>query len=302
MAVVSPLRYPGGKGRLSFFIQYIILKNNLYGGSYVEQYVGGGGIACDLLLSGVVSHIIINDIDKAIWAFWDSIINAPDALCKLIKDTPVSVDEWQRQKMIQNSLTATTLELGFSTFFLNRTNVSGVLKGGIIGGLSQQGNYPITARFNKNELIKRISAIAEKRTSITLHCLDAIDLLNTIKGTINAHSLIYFDPPYYVKGKGLYRNFYTDKDHANIASSIKKLRTPWICSYDNVPEIRKLYKRIQKYVYDINYSAKSHCFGKEVIFFSRNLTIPDIKSPLEIKACNVRKLKKSLDCTIENIK
>lgn len=296
MAAISPLRYPGGKGKLAPFIKYILIKNGLRGGVYIEPYAGGAGVACSLLLSGLVRKVIINDVDKAIWAFWYSILTYTDELCTLIEKTPVNVAEWHRQKSIQeNAYNVTSLELGFSTFFLNRTNVSGVLKGGIIGGLTQEGSYPIDARYNKENLIARIHAIAKEADKILLYNLDAMEFLDEIKPVLKNDSIIYFDPPYYLKGQGLYRNFYSEDDHSEIARRIKKLQTPWICSYDNVPEIRKEYKRIQRYIYDISYSAKHHYSGSEVIYFSHKLKIPEISSPLNIKGKDIKKLLKSIN-------
>ena len=59
----SPLRYPGGKGKISSFFSELFVANNLIGGTYIEPYVGGGSIALSLLINGVANQIIINDKD-----------------------------------------------------------------------------------------------------------------------------------------------------------------------------------------------------------------------------------------------
>lgn len=282
MAFSSPLRYPGGKGKLTRFIKYILLQNTLTGGSYVEPYAGGAGIACELLLSQYVRRIVINDADAAVWAFWECLINHTEALCQRIYDTPVNMDTWYQQKEVQNAVDPDILDLGFSTFFLNRTNRSGILRGGVIGGLNQDGNFLIDARFNKQALIGRINNIANYRDRIELYNLDAIAFLDIVQPQLTVDDLVYFDPPYYVKGQGLYRNFYNEADHADIAARIHDLNIPWIVSYDNVIPIRNLYPDARNLIYDISYSAETHYFGREIIFFSDNLQIPELQSPLEV--------------------
>ena len=277
----SPLRYPGGKGKLSSYIELIIEQNLLSDGHYVEPYAGGASVALSLLYSEHVRSIHINDYDPRIYAFWDSIINETDSFCKKIEKTKISITNWKRQKHIQNNLEKfSNFEIGFSTFFLNRTNRSGILKAGVIGGLSQLGNWKIDARFNKDDLIKRIERIARYKSRIHIYNLDAIELLNKIKKTIPKKSLIYFDPPYYKKGKDLYINFYEHKDHLEIAKVISKLKNQnWIVSYDNNLEISKMYDKFYQRTYNLNYHAASPSIGTEVMIFSEDLIIPDIDQP-----------------------
>jgi len=294
MPFVSPLRYPGGKSKLSPFIKYIIYSNEINGGTYIEPYAGGAGIACDLILSGIVQRAIINDADKAVWAFWNSILTEPERFCRIIDKISISIAEWKRQKEIFKSELTDTFALGFATFYLNRTNVSGVIKGGVIGGQTQQGKYKISARFTKKTLIQRIESIASHAESFSLYNYDAIDFMNTILPSVGKNVLVYLDPPYYEKGQALYRNYYNDNDHKIIAQYIKRLKVPWICSYDNVPSILQMYKRIQRYEYGIPYSAKKHYTGGEVIFFSNMIKIPEIQTPLEITTKNWKMQLKTL--------
>ena len=140
----SPLRYPGGKNKLSAFIAKICLDNNV-DGHYVEPYSGGASVALFLLFEGFVNKITINDKDRSIYAFWYSVLNETEKLCKLISNAELTVDEWKKQKRIQaNKETETLLTLGFSTFYLNRTNRSGTIHAGLIGGVGQTGEYNIS--------------------------------------------------------------------------------------------------------------------------------------------------------------
>lgn len=279
MAFLSPLRYPGGKAKVADFVQCLIKENSLLDGIYVEPYVGGGSVALSLLFNEYVSDIYINDKDISIYAFWHSVIHETEALCKLIKDTPINVETWLRLRDLQfNKENVNLLDLGFSTFFLNRTNRSGILKAGIIGGFDQTGNYKIDARFNKEDLIKRIQRIADYADRIHLTNEDAVTLVQRLKEVLPYNTLFYLDPPYYIKGKGLYMNYYNDEDHKNIARAVKEIEfQKWIVSYDNVDFITNLYKGYCQKTFELNYSASNSGKGKEVMIFSDNLSIPKHK-------------------------
>lgn len=272
----SPLRYPGGKNRLAPFIAKICLDNNLTK-RYIEPYSGGGSVALFLLLEGIVDEIVINDKDRSIYAFWHSLLNQTSRFCDMIEKCEVSIEEWHRQKEIQRSKkNVSLLKLGFSTFFLNRTNRSGIINGGPIGGLAQKGDYKIDCRFNKSELIERIKKIASKRKQIRLYTKDAISLLNILykRNLITEDCLIYFDPPYYTKGPSLYMNHYTVKDHETVRNAISSItQCKWVVSYDPTDEIKTLYSTFRKLEYELIHSAHSAKRGAEILFFSDNIEI-----------------------------
>lgn len=279
MEFLSPLRYPGGKAKVADFVQCLIKENALLDGTYVEPYVGGGSVALSLLFNEYVRDIYINDKDISIYAFWYSVLHESEALCKLIKDTPINVETWYKLKEIQsNKENIDLLNLGFSTFFLNRTNRSGILKAGVIGGYDQTGNYKIDARFNKDDLIKRIQRIADYADRIHLSNEDAVTLVQRLNNELSHNTLFYLDPPYYVKGKGLYMNYYNDDDHRDIANVIDTIQNhKWIISYDNVDFIANLYLKYRQKTFELNYSASNSGKGKEIMIFSDNLVIPNHK-------------------------
>jgi len=277
----SPLRYPGGKIRLANFMKQIMVENDLLNGEYVEPYAGGAGIAWSLLFDSYVSVVHINDINKSLSAFWNSVFNETESLCQLIQDTPVTIQSWHKQKSIQKDPSkASTLELGFSTFFLNRTNRSGIILGGIIGGKDQDGVYKLDARYNKEKLIRRIEKIASYKNKVRLYNSDALDFISSILPTIPERSLIYLDPPYYKKGANLYEDHYKHNDHVAIARSIQNITQNWIISYDNTPEIQSIYDGYEKVIYELSYSTAKRYSGAEVIFFSPKLSISKNQSPL----------------------
>jgi DNA adenine methylase len=270
----SPLRYPGGKNRLARFIANICIDNNI-NGHYVEPYAGGASVALHLLIEGKVKKITINDYDRSIYAFWHSVLNNTNKLCRLIEETDVSIENWKKAKETQkNKNKVGLLQLGFSTFFLNRTNRSGIINAGVIGGLEQKGKYKIDCRFNKSELIKRIKLIAKHKKNIKLYKKDALKLVEKIKQeSNNTNTIFYFDPPYYLKGPGLYKNSYKDIDHQKVSREIKKIKKiHWIISYDNHSRIKDLYKFVKnKFEFNLTHMAFSSRQGKEIIFLDHNL-------------------------------
>lgn len=284
MDFYSPLRYPGGKGKIAGFIHRVFEKNLLQDGCYIEPYAGGASIALSLLINEYANKVIINDLDRSIYSFWHSVLNETDELCKLIIDTKLNIKQWRTQQDIQkNKEKASLLELGFSTFYLNRSNRSGIIKAGVIGGLKQEGNWKMDARFNKDDLIRRIERIADYSNRIKIYNLDACILLDKINKEISSKSLVYFDPPYYHKGKDLYVNHYKHIDHEKVAEKIAGLNSKkWIVSYDSTPEIKRLYKGFKKIEYNLNYSAANASQGKEVMFFSKDLFLPSLRNPSKL--------------------
>jgi DNA adenine methylase len=283
----SPLRYPGGKNKLSAFIAKICIDNNI-NGHYVEPYSGGASVALFLLLEGLVNKITINDKDRSIYAFWHSVLHKTDELCEMIKAIEITIVEWRKQKEVQSrKKKADLLELGFSTFFLNRTNHSGIITGGMIGGVKQNGDYPINCRFNKEDLIQRIKKIASRKKDIRLYRKDALKLVEKIqKEAKDANVLFYFDPPYFYKASSLYLNHYKDKNHKIVSDKIKSIKNiHWIVSYDNVDEIKELYSECEKKEYSFKYTAHSARVGQEILFFSPTLKKMKLKdqNPVNFK-------------------
>lgn len=283
----SPLRYPGGKNKLSAFIAKICVDNNI-NGHYVEPYSGGASVALFLLMEGFVEKITINDRDRSIYAFWYSVLNRTKQLCEMIENAELTIDEWKKQKAIQvNKEKTDLLDLGFSTFYLNRTNRSGIINGGVMGGIEQDGNYLMDCRFNKSDLIERIKRIAKNKKNIRLYKKDAIKLIDKIELEAEIdNTVFYFDPPYYLKASTLYMNHYEDKNHKKVSEKIKSIQNiKWIVSYDNVPEIQKLYSDCPRKEFSFKHTAYEIREGKEIMFFSENIEQPEIEdwNPLRFK-------------------
>lgn len=280
----TPLRYPGGKQRLAPFVAEVLACNNAVGWNYVEPYAGGAGVAMELLLDRKVGHVYLNDSSRHIYALWKAILSDPDAFCRRISRASLTLDAWRlHREVVRHPEQHDTTDLGFSTFFLNRCNRSGVLTAGVIGGLNQRGRWRIDARFPRNELIKRIEAIAARRRHITLTNLDAERFMAKRVSVLPPETLVYCDPPYFARAKRLYLNTYEPDDHTRLARMIQNtLRRPWLVSYDSHAAIRSLYRKRRQFRYSLHYSAIRAYEGSEVFIFSDSLLMPKTSSLLYV--------------------
>ena len=272
----SPLRYPGGKGKLASFMEYMIDQLGHRGGTYIEPFAGGAGIAMELLLRNVVSRIVINDYDKAVWSFWKAILTETDRFVEEIRTVPLTVDEWQKQHEIlvtQND--KYSFELGFAAFYLNRTNRSGIIKGGVIGGQEQAKDWKMDVRFKREELITRVQRIAARKKDIKLYNKDVNSFIKNYVPLYEENALIYFDPPYFRKGQQLYMNFFNYKDHVRIEQEIREhVNCDWIITYDYEPQIEEIYHNYNLRLYDLNYSVSTKRKANELMIFKDGIFIP----------------------------
>lgn len=270
----SPLRYPGGKGRLSQYICDLMEANGLVGACYAEPYAGGAGVALALLYREYASHILLNDLNRSVHAFWQAAVGDGEELCRRIRACPLNMDEWRRQREIQRADDPDPMDLAFSTLFMNRTNRSGVVKGGVIGGMDQSGTWKLDARFKRDDLIQRIEKIGAYASRITVTGLDALEFLKDRLPAPETPTLVYLDPPYFRKAQKLYDNHYRPADHAVLAEAVGAIQHRWIVSYDNQPEIRELYKNYVQEEFSILYSAGPVAQGSEVMIFGPRISRP----------------------------
>lgn len=272
----SPLRYPGGKASLAGFFNAIIARRGL--DTYVEPYAGGAGAAIELLLSDSVSKIVINDLDPAIYCFWHAVTHNAIRFLDRLADTPLTLDEWRTQQEIyRNGDQTDSLALGFATFYLNRTNRSGVMNAGVIGGQRQEGRYRIDARYDKDSLTKRIQAIADQRHRIKVTNEDGVRAIR--RAMRRKAALIYADPPYYAKGSFLYLNSFGDTQHEMLATVLNgHMDRNWILTYDDHERIRELYADRKHFNFNLHYSAHRRLQVAELMVISDNLS-PSISIP-----------------------
>lgn len=271
----TPLRYPGGKSQLLPLVVDILKRNDLIHGEYAEPFAGGAGIAVSLLVNDYVARVHLNDIDPTIYAFWYCVLHRTEEMCRRIEITPVTLEEWHRQRQrFLDPCCVEILDKGFATLFLNRTNRSGILRGGVIGGLSQAGDYKLDCRFRRDDLVRKIRRIAAYRDQIELSCLDAAVFLMTRIPATSRHTLVNLDPPYYAMGQELYTNYYQADDHARLAKAVARLPRRWMVTYDDVPEIRLLYAAFPTFRSQLNYFAQVKRIGVELLIADPRLQLP----------------------------
>lgn len=276
MTIASPLRYPGGKASLTVALKEIRDSNALGDNAVTEPFAGGAGASLSLLYRGQTPKIHINDLDPAIHAFWHSAVHESEALLNLLDERPVSVDEWTRQRDIYRAGGPSRLELGFSAFYLNRCNRSGIIKdGGVIGGRDQSGPWKISARFNRPKLRERLQRVAEHRQQIGVTGLDGIEFIGTLDRT---STMFFIDPPYYGKGSRLYLSVPSPAYHEQLAVTLRDLgeESPWVLTYDDCSEIVELYEEwADVRNFSLRYTASQRRQGRELLITPRSLHVPE---------------------------
>ncbi len=266
----TPLRFPGGKSKIYPLVDSIIEENDLVGCTYSEAFCGGAGLAVKLLLKGRVSRIVLNDIDPAVYSAWDAIVNHANELCRFVSDVPLDIDEWKAMRECYQTHELPSLELGKAAFYLNRTNRSGILGGGVIGGLGQDGVYRMDARFNRDNLVEKVRAISARRDDIELHNSDVHDFMADVATQLPEDSLLYLDPPYVEKGPGLYENSFDEGKHRELADDVRAYDGNWMVTYDDDELVRRLYSPTPDWRIDvediaIGYSAATRRRASEVL-------------------------------------
>ena len=277
----SPLRYPGGKFKIHRLISLLISKVNGGCDTYIEPFAGGAGVALELVLSGIVERIVINDSAQAISSIWKAMTRENAAFLDKMWNTDITLEEWHRQRKIYLcSKKKYSLDYGFAAFFLNRTNHSGILLSGPIGGQEQEG-WKLDVRFNKEILAERIKAIGELKDQIKVYNRDVFSFVRNQLPKYDERTFIYLDPPYFKRGEDLYKNFFNERKHRELKECIvNDINIPWVVSYDDVPEIREIYDGIPSREFSLNYSLANNGSGREIMFFSDGLkpTMKELRS------------------------
>lgn len=277
MRYISPLRYPGGKARLAPYIAHLMKRQRPRPCSYAEAFAGGAGAALRLLVDNEVDHIYINDLDPGVAALWRSIFHHTDHLAELVESEEVSIEAWHKHSEIYLSPAGRTdIELGFSTFFLNRCNRSGILRARPIGGLEQTGKWKIDARFNRKALAHRIRNLGKYSDRVSVSQKDAREFIRELEPS-NNDILLYADPPYLVQGDRLYLDSLTESDHADLANILRTTPLRWLLTYDADKRVtEQLYRGFRCVEFNILHTAQIQRTGVEYAVFGNHLILPEV--------------------------
>lgn len=265
----SILRYPGGKIRLTPFIVESLQLNHNKCDVFAEPFCGGASIAINMLENKLAQKIAINDFDPLVASLWRCVFHPDDAqwLAQVIQTIPITLEEWDTQRAIESSDTRT---LALKCLFLNRTTFNGILhrNAGPIGGRAQK-NRTLDVRFNRNFLSQRILALSKWHESVKVYNLPWIDFC---KQTHKNHKspFFYLDPPYYFKAAKLYHHTFDHEQHCALRDYLSELKAPWLLSYDDAEEVRKLYKGLPLRSRIIDKTYSTHPIGGGFVYWQRS--------------------------------
>lgn len=270
---LSPLRYPGGKRKLGAFVAEVVDAQQSRPRRYVEPFAGGAGVGLHLLVHGHVEEVVLNDLDPGIAAFWRAVFTRPEDLVKRIRRSNPTLRTWHGHRKRYLEASGDDVELGFSTFFLNRTNRSGILGARPIGGLEQTGKWALGARYNASDLVTRIRRLASFADRVSVTEEDGIAL--TERYLDDSEAFLYIDPPYLAKSEDLYLDTLTMPDHRRLATLLLT-RPRWMVTYDKDPRVLRLYPRLRCATFGIAHTAQVQHVGNEYAVFAEGLALPPL--------------------------
>ena len=274
----SPFRYPGGKGFLTDLLRQKVMNLDGPERAYAEPFCGGAGAAINLLLDGDVQQIHLNDLDPCVYSAWVALVTETDRFVEKLSSVLVTVDEWKKlRQVVKDHSAGYSFEVGFATFFLNRTSRAGIVKGsGPIGGYEQKGNWKIDARFYRETMIKRIKLISQFRDNIQLSNDTAEEFLDKVDRSDDAeNTFVFIDPPYYEVGSRLYLNGMGETGHSKLAKKLQQgLASNWLMTYDDHPEIRRLYSNFDVTELEVLYSLQRQRRVNEVVIQAGVKSVP----------------------------
>jgi DNA adenine methylase len=235
---------------------------------YAEPFCGGAGSAVILLKLEAVDQIHLNDADLKVYSAWKAILEEPNRFAEAIETVDVDLETWHASRKMVEAATEHSFDLGFATFFLNRTSRSGIVMGaGPIGGYDQRGNWKVDARFNRQALAERVRWLGSVRDRIQLTCEDALTFLSRSASRLPVEQTLFFvDPPYVTAGGRLYLNAMNEPKHIALSDILQDDILPnWVLTYDDHPLIRQLYRERSIKDLAVTYSLQKKRKEQEVL-------------------------------------
>ncbi len=274
--IQSPLRYPGSKSSLTDHLEAFVNLNALYSGTICEPFAGSGIVSFELLARRVVKKAILIEIDPLVYSFLAAALDSPDDLCGKIDKIDISLRTWhefQKFREAKNSQNYSVLDLATACVFFNRTNFSGIIGAGPIGGATQSSSYSIDCRFNRARIIDQVYRMSRFASQTEVRLSDGLqELTKKCRQDVDAGAFYYVDPPYFDAGDKLYRYFFSEHQHSELATALLSMDTPWLVSYADEPHIRQLYSTANMSEVSLDYSVKSPKRGRELLI--SNASIP----------------------------
>ncbi len=291
---ITPLRFPGGKSWLLEYVKSFLKFHNLKDASVIEPFAGSASISIGLLEDGIIEKAYICESDPLIVSFWLSVLEDNEELVELVKSVNVSIDTWWAFKkyLEPDAINKfSRIELALAFIFYNRTNYSGIIKAGPLGGKKQRSNYKIGCRFNKEQINKKIRNLRKFSEKLQVFHDDGVEFMKRARSLSKTDNLFFYvDPPYYKTGRQLYRDYFTEKDHLNLANYLTKVDLPWLLSYDDSEFIKNIYtKTNQTYVYTDYQSRHNGRSIKELLI--SNYRIPPQMQKIELYTQIIKKPK-----------
>lgn len=263
----SPLRYPGGKSRaINSILPHIPFNIK----EFRDPFVGGGSVflAVKNLLNQRIKHYWINDLNYDLCCFWayvqSDIHRLVEAVTQYKQDFTNGRELYQYLLVEKN--TQTDFDRAVRFFIMNRITFSGVMDA---GGYSQQA---FEKRFTDSS-IERLEKVADSLSGVQITCGDYESLLFQNGQNV----FIFLDPPYLTATKsklyGARGNLHTSFDHERFAYNMRKCEHRWLITYDDSPEIRKLFSFAQIQEWELQYGMNNYkqgCAAKGKELFIKN--------------------------------
>jgi DNA adenine methylase len=254
-------RYPGSKDK---HIKYLAphLENFDFSNGVLEPFAGTASVTFYLLANNKVPYYHINDIDEDIINVWKVIKKNPKQLISRIRTYQPNVTDFYKFK---EGLSGNQVERALQKIVLHQTSFSGLgkMSGGPLGGKNQAGKYKIDSRWNPERLVRGIEECSRLLNSVPGD-LTSLDWEQLLKMYEKKKIFIYLDPPYYKQGAQLYSE--GTLDHKSLSEALQK-RLNWLLSYDNHPEVKKMY--IKSTIQELDVRSQIHHGVIQDIIISR---------------------------------
>lgn len=271
--IKSPLRYPGGKTRLA---KQIADKIGDDFDEYREPMVGGGAVFFELWNRfGRQKQYWLNDVNQDLFYFWYSVKHHPVQLTSIIRSIKQDYEGKGRelfQFMQEGRIPFNCVwARGARYFILNRISFSGAVDS---AGYSQDA-------FEKRFTESSIERIMDASRAMAYVNLSGEDYANLVYYPNGEKIMLYADPPYYSnKDSRLYGKkgeLHLEFDHERLYRGMMICQHRWLLSYDDCPEIRKMYQHHEISEVSAGYSWRTTTTKTELLI-ERKVEARDYKA------------------------